>query len=430
MTELLSCPFCRAVARMGSEGEYHQVICQDCGSSAAEYPNPTLAALAWNTRSLSPYSGATGDAVAWRCFHCHEVFTDEGTAREHFGFSELETPACKLNATEGGIVGLVRRQAEQIEQYHREDTASYREFYSLGSDHVRALQCEEEKGYARGLADARAETPTVLPRDAERAFSQCEKCWQPATCKKYGCRFPLSRDAAAKSETPTVERPIRERLAETSGPEDGGVTAGRDPHPIIEGTLAEETAPISLSRDAERETIEVVAWSQRPCVFPDDDDTLCYTNVKRTKSDTYPFALYALPSIPSREGQTITVPFNPCLAKLRPGEPFFVLLGRDKQAPNAVMTWASDREAAEGKSAWTEEAREVAHTMAAYSGVAYPVPSREGVAKVGECDPLDGMVCRRNYPFGSSCTRFGGASKCLEDIRSPTSVMPDEGAKS
>ncbi|MDB5607744.1 MAG: hypothetical protein JWP25_4644 [Bradyrhizobium sp.] len=76
--------------------------------------------------------------------------------------------------------------------------------------------------------------------------------------------------------------------------------------------------------------------------------------------------------------ETPTVPFNPCLAKLRPGEPFFVLLGRDKQAPNAVMTWANDRQAAEGKSAWTDQAREVAHAMATYSGIgpALPTPAR------------------------------------------------------
>ena len=70
----------------------------------------------------------------------------------------------------------------------------------------------------------------------------------------------------------------------------------------------------------------------------------------------------------------ITVPFNPCLAKLREGEPFFVLLGRDKQAPNAIMTWANDRTAAEGASAWTEQAREVAYAMAEYSG-AFDRPS-------------------------------------------------------
>lgn len=78
--------------------------------------------------------------------------------------------------------------------------------------------------------------------------------------------------------------------------------------------------------------------------------------------------------------ETITVPFNPCLAKLRDGEPFFVLIGRDKQAPNAVMTWARDREAAEGPSPWVEQAREVAATMAAYSGAA-PV-AQEPVAWV------------------------------------------------
>jgi len=90
--------------------------------------------------------------------------------------------------------------------------------------------------------------------------------------------------------------------------------------------------------------------------------------------------------------ETITVPFNPCLAKLRDGEPFFVLIGRDKQAPNAVMTWARDREAAEGPSPWVEQAREVAATMAAYSGAA-PV-AQEPVARLcGYCKTWNSKPC-------------------------------------
>lgn len=102
-------------------------------------------------------AATVSQAMGWRCFHCDEVFTDRAAAVEHFGCSEIETPACKLNAMEGGLLGLVRRQAEQIDAYHREDTASYREFYSLGADHAQALRREEEKGYARGIADARQE---------------------------------------------------------------------------------------------------------------------------------------------------------------------------------------------------------------------------------------------------------------------------------
>jgi hypothetical protein len=75
------------------------------------------------------------------------------------------------------------------------------------------------------------------------------------------------------------------------------------------------------------------------------------------------------PQAPAPDGERmITVPYNPCLEKLRPGEPFFVLLGRDKQAPESVLCWANARERAEGKTAWTEQAREVVQEMVAYSG--------------------------------------------------------------
>jgi len=63
---------------------------------------------------------------------------------------------------------------------------------------------------------------------------------------------------------------------------------------------------------------------------------------------------------------TLTVPFNPCLKKLSKDEPFFVLLGRDEQAAMAVEAWADFREAAEGASDWTRQARAVAHSMRAY----------------------------------------------------------------
>lgn len=54
MSKLLPCPFCGVNAEMRREGEFCQVICGDCGSRAAEYPNDILAALAWNTRAAHP----------------------------------------------------------------------------------------------------------------------------------------------------------------------------------------------------------------------------------------------------------------------------------------------------------------------------------------------------------------------------------------
>ncbi|PWC48150.1 hypothetical protein TSA6c_17090 [Azospirillum sp. TSA6c] len=59
---------------------------------------------------------------------------------------------------------------------------------------------------------------------------------------------------------------------------------------------------------------------------------------------------------------------NPCLQKLRPGEPFFVLLGRDRNAAEAVRCWAGLREADRGASDRVDDARQIAGRMDAYRG--------------------------------------------------------------
>lgn len=97
----------------------------------------------------------------WLCFHCDEIFTDPSEAAEHFGNALYDTPACQLTKDEKGLVGLLREAHFQLRRYQDEDSQSYREFYSLGAAHSTALMREEEKGYARGLADGRALTPIV-----------------------------------------------------------------------------------------------------------------------------------------------------------------------------------------------------------------------------------------------------------------------------
>lgn len=59
---------------------------------------------------------------------------------------------------------------------------------------------------------------------------------------------------------------------------------------------------------------------------------------------------------------------NGCSQKLKPDEPFFVLLGRDKHAAVAVRAWLASREAERGVSDKTEDARQIANAMDAYSG--------------------------------------------------------------
>jgi hypothetical protein len=99
---------------------------------------------------------------AWKCFHCSETFTDPEAAKVHFGEELGSTPGCKLNALEGGLLKIVRDQEEELRQFRREEMASYREFYSLGADHSLALVREEQKGYDKGLADARAEAEQIV----------------------------------------------------------------------------------------------------------------------------------------------------------------------------------------------------------------------------------------------------------------------------
>lgn len=55
-----------------------------------------------------------------------------------------------------------------------------------------------------------------------------------------------------------------------------------------------------------------------------------------------------------------------CYANAEPNEPMFVLLGRDRHAPNLVMLWAEWREAQGEDSAKVEEARQCARNMLAY----------------------------------------------------------------
>jgi hypothetical protein len=94
----------------------------------------------------------------WTCFHCGENFTTPGSARDHFGADPLAEPGCRIRAgEERGLLMALRRAEAELARYRNEDSDKDREFYRMQDEHRRALIREEEKGYARGLADARAE---------------------------------------------------------------------------------------------------------------------------------------------------------------------------------------------------------------------------------------------------------------------------------
>jgi hypothetical protein len=104
-------------------------------------------------------------AIYWRCFHCGDAFTkaQENHARDHFGRDQGETPVCLIREPgEYHVLRALRDAQDELASYRVEDTELWRALHSMSSDHRQALIREEEKGYAKGVADARAEGAEVL----------------------------------------------------------------------------------------------------------------------------------------------------------------------------------------------------------------------------------------------------------------------------
>ena len=99
-----------------------------------------------------PQAVASAEPVAWHCFHCGEVLTDEEAARLHFGDDEMAQSACQID------IAAVREMEVQLGRYRVEDSDTDRAIDAMKADHLVALRREEEKGYALGLRDARAES--------------------------------------------------------------------------------------------------------------------------------------------------------------------------------------------------------------------------------------------------------------------------------
>lgn len=99
-------------------------------------------------------------AVHWRCFHCGDVFTkgQERWAREHFGADQGQEPVCLIrSAGEGALLTALRNAQDELDRYRAEDSDLMRALFSMQADHQTALRREEERGYAKGLQDAKQE---------------------------------------------------------------------------------------------------------------------------------------------------------------------------------------------------------------------------------------------------------------------------------
>ena len=86
----------------------------------------------------------------WRCFHCDEVFTTVVDAAFHFGYADLEKPACLVDAVE------LRNMQLELRRHREEDTDLHRALYAKDSEMHQAVRRAEEEGYAKGLAALKA----------------------------------------------------------------------------------------------------------------------------------------------------------------------------------------------------------------------------------------------------------------------------------
>ena len=103
--------------------------------------DPDADTLEWKPELAAKIEG-------WRCFHCDQVFADRDEAMVHFGGSEIQTPACKINAV------AYRDMERLVAVYMDEDTELHREVARLEARLAAETRRAEETGYARGLADA------------------------------------------------------------------------------------------------------------------------------------------------------------------------------------------------------------------------------------------------------------------------------------
>lgn len=99
----------------------------------------------------------------WRCFFCDEVFTSRRWAAEHFGAQQGETVACKLSSHEGHILAALRKAEDELARYRADDGDLMRSIYALEADKNVAVRQAEERGYAKGIEEMKAQGFCVEP---------------------------------------------------------------------------------------------------------------------------------------------------------------------------------------------------------------------------------------------------------------------------
>lgn len=95
----------------------------------------------------------------WTCFHCGETFMHQVTARNHFGAHPYDEPGCvmRMQEGEGSLLRKIRWLEREVSRLNFViDTGgsdAEKAMHTMSAEHATALKREEEKGYAKGLAD-------------------------------------------------------------------------------------------------------------------------------------------------------------------------------------------------------------------------------------------------------------------------------------
>lgn len=99
----------------------------------------------------------------WRCYHCDQVFNNKWAAGIHFGADQAWTCACVL-PHEQHLVEHIRDLQGQLDEFRDDRDKVMRSIMTLEAEHVTALRQAEERGYAKGVDDMKAQGLCVEPQ--------------------------------------------------------------------------------------------------------------------------------------------------------------------------------------------------------------------------------------------------------------------------
>jgi rubrerythrin len=196
----------------------------------------------------------------WVCFHCGEHFSGDlaghHAASLHFGATPRSDPACLLGTqkNEHSLLRRFRIVENELDALRTvvatEDTDKDREFHAMRAAHSQELIREEERGYERGMRDAKNETVqsfTCKYRNSGVGGNDPQECaWPECGCDPamnkviehyYECGLTLVKEDEVEKLRSQVYVPGLWRCAKCSfhlsqanlNMHDGSVTSRNDP---------------------------------------------------------------------------------------------------------------------------------------------------------------------------------------------------------